>query len=245
MSNAIGINSKIKTEVLETTDTNRSLTYRALVEFIKEQFTESTKYELADVQVVRYVNEKYRFNILTKNILELIYKCKTELNNLISSGYNTYFNIYDIVLDSLFNSQNLYLLMHKMLLYKLTDYNNCYFYGKQINSVMKINYNFMRRLGYMEKVKNYISKQSSDGVIICGDFNDTPISYAYSKMKVGLKDAYVSTGFGPGITYHEDLFLFRIDHIFHSPNIKAYQTKVDKVKFSDHYPLRTYLYLDN
>jgi CRISPR-associated protein Cst1 len=165
MSNAIGINSKIKTEVLETTDTNRSLTYRALVESIKEQFTESTKYELADVQVVRYVNEKYRFNILTKNILELIYKCKTELNNLISSGYkeiNTYFNIYDIVLDSLFNSQNLYLLMHKMLLYKLTDYNNCYFYGKQINSVMKINYNFMRRLGYMEKVKNYIVDKGRD-----------------------------------------------------------------------------------
>ena len=104
---------------------------------------------------------------------------------------------------------------------------------------------YRKRVGQVEKVKNYISKQSSDGVIICGDFNDTPISYAYSKMKVGLKDAYVSTGFGPGITYHEDLFLFRIDHIFHSPNIKAYQTKVDKVKFSDHYPLRTYLYLDN
>ncbi len=62
-------------------------------------------------------------------------------------------------------------------------------------------------------------------------------------MKKGLKDAYVSTAFGPGITYHEDLFLFRIDYILHSTNIYAYATKVDKIKYSDHYPLRTHLRL--
>jgi len=159
MRNAIDVNDKIKKEVLETTEVDRSLTYRALVESIKEQFNTSTKYELADVQVVRYVNEKYRFNILTRNILELVYKCREELSSLISSGYkevNTYFNIYDMVLDNLFNSQNLYLLMHKMLLYKLTNSGNCYFYGKHINNVMEINYSFMRRLGYMENTKDDI-----------------------------------------------------------------------------------------
>ncbi|HAR37258.1 MAG: hypothetical protein A2W86_00725 [Bacteroidetes bacterium GWD2_45_23] len=102
---------------------------------------------------------------------------------------------------------------------------------------------YRMRARQVEKVKQYIDKQQTEGTVICGDFNDTPISYAYGQMKKGLKDAYVSTAFGPGITYHEDLFLFRIDYIMHSKNIKAFKTKVDKVKFSDHYPLRTSLKL--
>ena len=63
-------------------------------------------------------------------------------------------------------------------------------------------------------------------------------------MQDGLKDAYVTTGFGPGITYHEDLFLFRIDYILHSENMKAYRTRVDKIKHSDHYPVRTWIELN-
>ena len=114
MQNAIDVNNKIKKEILKTNENKRALTYRALVESIKEQFSMSAKYELSDVQVVRYVNEGYRFNILTRNILELVYECREELNSLISCWYKeikTYFNIYDMVLDNLFNSQNLYLLI--------------------------------------------------------------------------------------------------------------------------------------
>jgi endonuclease/exonuclease/phosphatase family metal-dependent hydrolase len=96
----------------------------------------------------------------------------------------------------------------------------------------------------VEKVRQFIDKQDTHGTVICGDFNDTPISYAYHRMAKGLKDAYVATAFGPGITYHEDLFLFRIDHIMHSENIKAYRAGRDKVKYSDHYPLRTCLKLE-
>ena len=96
----------------------------------------------------------------------------------------------------------------------------------------------------VEKVKQAIEKQGTEGTIICGDFNDTPISYAYYQMRKGLNDAYVSTAFGPGITYYEDLFRFRIDYIMHSDNIKAYRTKVDKIEYSDHYPLRTWLDLE-
>jgi endonuclease/exonuclease/phosphatase family metal-dependent hydrolase len=104
---------------------------------------------------------------------------------------------------------------------------------------------YRMRAQQVEKVKQHIASQETQGSILCGDFNDTPISYAYHQMKKGLKDAYVSTAFGPGITYHEDLFLFRIDYIMHSKNISSFKTKVDKVKFSDHYPLRTKLVLDS
>ena len=99
------------------------------------------------------------------------------------------------------------------------------------------------RAGQVKQVKQRIATQETEGVILCADFNDTPISYAYYEMKKGLKDSYASSGFGPGITYHEDLFLFRIDFIMHSKQIKAYNGKVDRLPFSDHYPLSTYLML--
>jgi len=101
----------------------------------------------------------------------------------------------------------------------------------------------MRARQVME-VKQSLESQGTQGTIICGDFNDTPISYAYNQMKKGMLDAYTSTSIGPGITYNEDLFHFRIDYIMHSENIKAYRSKVDKIKHSDHYPLRTWLALN-
>ena len=114
----------------------------------------------------------------------------------------------------------------------------------------KVTSNIKERLGrgytkraiQVQKLSDYIARQEFDKQIICGDFNDTPISYAYKKMKGNhLKDAYASTGFGPGITYYEDFFLFRIDYILHSKYLKSHKTKVDRVKFSDHYPVLTYL----
>ena len=87
-------------------------------------------------------------------------------------------------------------------------------------------------------------KKSTDAVIVCGDFNDTPISYAYRKIKGDMTDSFAKTGFGQGITYNENKFWFRIDYIMHSQNIKSYNCTVDKVKLSDHYPIWTYLQLN-
>jgi endonuclease/exonuclease/phosphatase family metal-dependent hydrolase len=102
---------------------------------------------------------------------------------------------------------------------------------------------FRARAQQVSVLKDFINTQDTDGVIIAGDFNDTPISYTYGQMRKGLNDAFTATGFGPGITYHEDFFLFRIDYILHSKNFKAYRAKVNKVFYSDHHPLETYLSL--
>ncbi len=100
---------------------------------------------------------------------------------------------------------------------------------------------YSKRAIQVQTISDYLNRQTYDKLIICGDFNDTPISYAYKKMKGDLIDAYASTGFGPGITYYEDFFLFRIDYIMHSKNLKSLKTTVDRVKYSDHYPVLTYL----
>lgn len=101
---------------------------------------------------------------------------------------------------------------------------------------------YQRRGPQVDVISHYIEEQTSDGIIVCGDFNDTPISYSYKTVCKNLVDSYTETGFGPGITYYENYFLFRIDFIMHSKNMKAYNFKVDKVKFSDHYPISTYLH---
>jgi endonuclease/exonuclease/phosphatase family metal-dependent hydrolase len=110
-----------------------------------------------------------------------------------------------------------------------------------VNIRARLGVAFRTRARQVEIIRNYIDAQDTDGIIIAGDFNDTPISFTYSQMRRGLSDAYTATGFGPGITYHEDFFLFRIDYILHSRNFRAFETRVDRVYYSDHYPLRTFL----
>jgi len=100
---------------------------------------------------------------------------------------------------------------------------------------------FRTRAQQVEKIRTFIDAKDTDGVIIAGDFNDTPISYTYARMRRGLLDAFTATGIGPGITYNEDFFLFRIDYILHSRNFRAYGTRVDRVYYSDHYPIFTHL----
>lgn len=74
-------------------------------------------------------------------------------------------------------------------------------------------------------------------VIVCGDFNDSPISYTYNTVKGKLTDSFVNTSSGLGITYNEKLFFFRIDYILHSKEYQAGAFKVDNVTYSDHYPI--------
>jgi len=92
-----------------------------------------------------------------------------------------------------------------------------------------------------EMISAYIREKPHPYVIVCGDFNDTPLSYARYKIKGDLNDAFAESGCGMGITFNRYRFLFRIDYILHSKNIKAYNCTVGRLKDSDHYPVWTYL----
>lgn len=154
IKSALLINNKIKGEILKEREVGASLTYKALIESINEEFHEKMKYELADIQVVRYENETYRFNILTKKMLQVIKKSKNDLNILNKMGYrevSTYFNIYELVVQRILNNQNLYTLMHKLLLYKLSNIKDLYYPVDSIINLLKINIRFLEGIGAMEK----------------------------------------------------------------------------------------------
>lgn len=103
----------------------------------------------------------------------------------------------------------------------------------------------LKRAGTERAKQARLIRQIADGitgaVVICGDFNDTPQSYAYRKIRDDFSDAYVSTGFGPGITYNEQGFWFRIDHILYNNVLRAVDSRIVRQKHSDHYPLRATL----
>ena len=89
-------------------------------------------------------------------------------------------------------------------------------------------------------VKKYLDKQIP--VILCGDFNDSPLSYTHHVISKELNDCYVESGNGPGISYHKSGMYFRIDHIFCSDDFESYGAKVDNsVTTSDHYPIYCWL----
>lgn len=102
---------------------------------------------------------------------------------------------------------------------------------------------FRIRASQADVVAEEIKSIKTDYILVCGDFNDTPISYVHHTIKGPLSDAFATSGCGLGITYNQNNFWFRIDNILYSSNMKAYNCTVDKVKYSDHYPMWCYLRL--
>lgn len=83
-----------------------------------------------------------------------------------------------------------------------------------------------------------IDSNASHPIIVCGDLNDTPISYAYQRFARRLTSAYREAGNGPGFTYSRRSFPVHIDHIFHSSDWACTSCRIDRsILASDHYPL--------
>jgi endonuclease/exonuclease/phosphatase family metal-dependent hydrolase len=101
---------------------------------------------------------------------------------------------------------------------------------------------FALRAEQAEVVSNYI-KDSPYPVLVMGDFNDTPHSFAYRKIKKGLHDAFRVSGKGFGHTYTGDLPPFRIDYIMYSNPMEVRGFKRYKMDYSDHYPISATIYI--
>jgi len=78
--------------------------------------------------------------------------------------------------------------------------------------------------------------------MLCGDFNDTPMSYTYHRLASGHKDSFVDGGSGFSATYSVLWPLLRIDYILVPENVSCDRTHTTRVPFSDHYPVSTLIY---
>jgi endonuclease/exonuclease/phosphatase family metal-dependent hydrolase len=102
---------------------------------------------------------------------------------------------------------------------------------------------FSTRTMQAQKVAVEIEK-SPYPVIVSGDFNDTPSSYAYHRISHGLADAFIRSGRGISQTYAGPFPSFRIDYILYDQDrfaVSDYR-KINQ-KYSDHLPVKARLYL--
>ncbi|TDQ19656.1 endonuclease/exonuclease/phosphatase family metal-dependent hydrolase [Algoriphagus boseongensis] len=101
----------------------------------------------------------------------------------------------------------------------------------------KLHRGSLARAEQLEILFEHLSN-SPHPVIVMGDFNEIPYSYAYFRLSQKLENAFELAGKGFGFTYNRVLFFLRIDHIFADPSLKpVYFHTHREVDYSDHYPV--------
>jgi len=100
----------------------------------------------------------------------------------------------------------------------------------------KMKFAYIKRAAQIESVAEFVRK-SPYPVLLCGDFNDTPVSYSYRQISNELDDAFVNAGKGVGQTHTHILPMLRIDYIFHAKVLKCIEQKTIEKDYSDHFPV--------
>ena len=89
-----------------------------------------------------------------------------------------------------------------------------------------------------DSVADFLARNRGRSVILCGDFNDTPVSYVHWKIGHSLTDAYRATGNGLGRSFNRDAIIVRIDNVFCTDDWQPYGFHIDNSTIlSDHYPI--------
>jgi endonuclease/exonuclease/phosphatase (EEP) superfamily protein YafD len=149
-------------------------------------------------------------------------------------GYDT-IRVYNNHLQSIyFNSAN----------YSFLDSLKIRYNNDQLEEIrdisFRLRYAFMKRAEQADLIAAHIAN-CPYRVIVCGDFNDTPVSYVYYRLNDGMVDSFTRAGWGTGRTYIGKFPSFRIDYILHSEEFESLFFTRKKVRVSDHFPIISYL----
>ncbi|MEO6538610.1 MAG: endonuclease/exonuclease/phosphatase family protein [Ferruginibacter sp.] len=107
---------------------------------------------------------------------------------------------------------------------------------KSRSVIAKFKKGFLNRQVQSDRIKKAVD-ESPYPVIVCGDFNDVPNSYAYSTIGKGLKNTFTEKGSGIGRTFYSISPTLRIDNIFTDKRFTIEQFVRIKKKLSDHFPI--------
>ncbi|MBQ5335289.1 MAG: endonuclease/exonuclease/phosphatase family protein [Oscillospiraceae bacterium] len=111
-----------------------------------------------------------------------------------------------------------------------------------------------KRADQAEQVADFITRHSDMPLLLCGDFNDLPISYTHDTILKALNtgksslggnegdaeghDCYTATAMGPGYTFKRFGMRVRIDNIMCSRHFTPINCHIVKnITLSDHLPL--------
>ena len=102
---------------------------------------------------------------------------------------------------------------------------------------------FLKRSNQVDLMKAHM-KTCKIPFIVAGDFNDTPASYAVTRMTDSLKNTFKEQGTGFGKTYNGKFPNFQIDYIATTQTIDVVNYRIIEAKLSDHFPVRSDLRLN-
>jgi endonuclease/exonuclease/phosphatase family metal-dependent hydrolase len=103
--------------------------------------------------------------------------------------------------------------------------------GKYILNKLK-NANYLRAIQILDVKQSIL--ESPHPVMLCGDFNDVPNSYAYRQIRSLLQDAFIKKGSGIGRTFVSLSPTLRIDYIFYPDHFTLHNFKIHQWQMSDH-----------
>ena len=95
---------------------------------------------------------------------------------------------------------------------------------------------FIKRSQQVDRIVEDINR-TPHMTIICGDFNDTPMSYTYHTLAKERKDTFKEAGKGFGATFAPMWPLLRIDYIIAPAEAECITHTIHKLPLSDHYPV--------
>lgn len=107
----------------------------------------------------------------------------------------------------------------------------------KIRSIVdRLRENSVLRAGQVDTIAYAIASKRGRR-IVCGDFNDTPVSYVYHTMSQGLNDAFRECGSGYSHTFRGFYNTLRIDYVLSSEGLETLSYDVLPVECSDHHPV--------
>ena len=114
--------------------------------------------------------------------------------------------------------------------------------AESMNLLKKLSMATAARAPEAEAVHRYIEDHRQYPIIVCGDFNDNPISYSRRTIAQGLTDCFAETGRGVGLSYNQKGFYVRIDHVLCSDAFEPQKCEIDdEMDASDHFPVICWL----
>ncbi len=105
------------------------------------------------------------------------------------------------------------------------------------NTYRRLRDTWQVRAKQVDEIADSIAR-SPHPVVIAGDFNETPSSYAYQKLTAGKQDAFKIGGRWFSFTYNGSLPALSIDHIFATNDLPILGFRVIRKSESDHFPIR-------
>lgn len=108
---------------------------------------------------------------------------------------------------------------------------------KILDMVRRLNENTVSRSLHVDTLASVMASTHT-AKILCGDFNDTPMSYAYHTLSRDMQDAFSESGRGRGYTFRGFFNTLRIDFALLSDRFEVLSYDApDSVKWSDHLPV--------